>query len=109
MQVALQVSLTPALPLDRRRSAAQLITAARVRRASLARIYRQSSLETLAFVFQNQSLHTLRAYSAMLKSDAGQRYVRAVNIGLSLGMLDAAEVLGESMQPLVSRRLGLGV
>ena len=109
MQVALQMGLTPALPSDQRQSAAQLISAARVHRPALTRAYQESSLESIAFVYQDQSLDALRAFSAMLKTAAGQRYVHAVNLGLSHGMLDAAEALGESMKPLLLRRLGQGV
>lgn len=109
MQVALQVGLSPALPSEQRQSVAQLISSARAHRPALTRAYEESSLESLAFVYQLQSLQTLRAFAAILKTPAGQRYVHAVNRGLSKGMLDAAEALGESMKPLLVRRLGQGV
>lgn len=109
MQVALQVGVTPALPEGHKQSVTQLISTARAQRSSLTRTYRDSSLESLAFVFQNQSLESLQAFAAMLKTPAGQNYVHAVNLGLSRGMLEAAEALGEAMQPLLSRHLGRGV
>ncbi|NND91236.1 MAG: hypothetical protein HKN42_10260 [Granulosicoccus sp.] len=109
MQVALQVALTPALPPEQRLDAEQLIIAARSQRAQLTREYHGSSLETLAFVFQDSSVDTLQKFTAMLNTAAGQRYVRAVNLGLSRGMLDAANALGQSMTPIVAQRNGLGV
>ncbi|MGQ7846148.1 hypothetical protein ACUNV4_16815 [Granulosicoccus sp. 3-233] len=109
MQVALQLGLTPALPVEQRRSARQLIDTAQAQRPVLTRAYQESSLETIAFLYQQQSLDTLRAFTDILETDAGQRYVQAVNRGLSHGMLDAAETLGKSMQSLLIRRLGQGV
>lgn len=109
MQVALQLGLTPALPLEQRQSARQLISAAQAHRPALTRAYQESSLESIAFLYQQQSLDTLRAFAAMLKTAAGRNYVHALNRGLSHGMLDAAEALGESMKPLLLRRLGQGV
>jgi hypothetical protein len=109
MQVAMQVSLTPVLPLNERLSPKQLLFAAQEQRPTLTRIYRQSSLETLAFVFQGQSTDSLRAYSAVLKTNAGQRYVTALNDGMTRGLFDAAEQLGLSIQAILKGRIGQGV
>jgi hypothetical protein len=109
MQVAMQVSLTPVLPLNDRLSPKQLLFEAQEQRPALTRIYRQSSLETLAFVFQEQSTDSLRAYSAVLKTNAGQRYVTALNDGMTRGLFDAAEQLGLSIQAILKGRIGQGV
>ncbi|MFT5894307.1 MAG: hypothetical protein ACI8VW_001176 [bacterium] len=109
MQVAMQVSLTPVLPLNDRLSPKQLLFEAQEQRPALTRIYRQSSLETLAFVFQEQSTDSLRAYSAVLKTNAGQRYVTALNDGMTRGLFDAAEQLGLSIQAILIGRTGQGV
>ncbi len=108
MQVALQLSLSPALPAEHRSSARELISSAKAHRPQLTRLYRESSLESIAFLYQQLSLDTLHAFTGMLETQAGQRYVQALNLGLSHGMLDAAEALGESMKPLLLRRLGQG-
>jgi hypothetical protein len=109
MQVAMQVSLTPVLPLNDRLSPKQLLFEAQEQRPALTRIYRQSSLETLAFVFQEQSTDSLKAYSAVLKTNAGQRYVTALNDGMTRGLFDAAEQLGLSIQAILIGRTGQGV
>jgi hypothetical protein len=109
MQVAMQVSLTPVLPLNDRLSPKQLLFEAQEQRPALTRIYRQSSLETLAFVFQEQSTDSLKAYSAVLKTNAGQRYVTALNDGMTRGLFDAAEQLGLSIQAILIGRIGQGV
>ena len=109
MQVALQVSLTAALPADQRQSVADMIRAAQEHRGHLTVEYHRSSLESLAFVFQEQSVDSLRAFTTILESSAGQRYVQAINVGLSRGMLDAVEDLGEAISPLVTRRMNAGL
>lgn len=109
MQVAMQVSLTAVLPADQQRSARDLLSAAQMQRPALTKHYRQSSLETLGFVFQQQSLDELRKYSTVLNTEAGQHYVVAINGGLSLGLIRAAENLGLSIQTLVAGQLGQGV
>lgn len=108
MQVAMQVSLSPVLPVDERLSPRQLLHAAQGQRPELTRLYRQSSLETLAFVFQEQSTDAIRAYSAMLKTNAGQRYVTALNEGMTRGLFSAAEQLGISIQEILKGRIGQG-
>jgi hypothetical protein len=109
MQVAMQVSLSPVLPAIERLGAKQLLLAAQEQRPELTRVYRQSSLETLAFVFQEQSTDAIRAYSAMLKTNAGQRYVIALNEGMTRGLFNAAEQLGISIQEILKGRIGQGV
>ena len=109
MQVAMQVSLTPVLPLEERMSAKQLLLAAQEQRPELTRRYRQSSLESLAFVFQEQPIEAIKAYSAMLKTSAGQRYVTALNEGMTRGLFTAAEQLGMSIQEILKGRIGQGV
>lgn len=109
MQVAMQVSLTPVLPLEERMSAKQLLLAAQEQRPELTRRYRQSSLESLAFVFQEQPIEAINAYSAMLKTSAGQRYVTALNEGMTRGLFTAAEQLGMSIQEILKGRIGQGV
>ncbi len=109
MQIALQVGLMPALPLHLQESLSELIQMASIQRIALRKQYQSTSLETLAFMFQMQSLETLVAFTAVLKSESGQRYVKATNVGLSHGLLRAAEALGQAMQPLMIQRLGVGV
>lgn len=109
MQVAMQMSLSPVLSVDERLSPKQLLSAAQEQRPELTRIYRQSSLETLAFVFKEQSTDAIRAYSAMLKTTAGQRYVAALNEGMTRGLFSAAEQLGVSLQEILKGRIGQGV
>lgn len=109
MQIALQVGLTPALPLHLQESVSDLLQMASIQRVALREQYQSTSLETLAFMFQKQSLETLVAFTAVLKSDAGQRYVKATNVGLNHGLLSAAEALGQAMKPLMIQRLGMGV
>jgi hypothetical protein len=109
MQVAMQMSLSPVLPANERMSPNQLLFAAQEQRAELTRAYRQSSLETLAFVFQGQSTDALRAYSTMLKTSAGQQYVTALNEGMTRGLFKAAEQLGLSIQEILKGRIGQGV
>ncbi len=109
MQIALQVGLTPALPLHLQESVSDLLQIASVQRTTLRKQYQSTSLETLAFMFQMQSLETLGAFTAVLKSESGQRYVKATNVGLNHGLLSAAEALGQSMKPLMIQRLGVGV
>ncbi len=109
MQIALQVGLTPALPLHLQESVSDLLQMASIQRIALRKQYQSTSLETLAFMFQRQSLETLVAFTAVLKSEAGQRYVKATNVGLSHGLLSAAEALGQAMKPLMIQRLGTGV
>ncbi|ASJ74350.1 hypothetical protein [Granulosicoccus antarcticus] len=108
MQVALQVGLMPALPAHQQESVSDLIDAARAHQSAMRRQYQASSLETLAFMFQNQSVDMLRDFNEVLQSGAGQRYVRATNIGLSRGMLNAAEELGQLLKPILTQRLGMG-
>ena len=109
MQVAMQVSLTPALPEDQQRSPSDLLRAAQFQRPGLTEHYRQSSLATLSFVFQKQSLAELHQYSTLLNTETGQLYVVAVNNGLSRGLFCAAENLGQSIQALLTGRSGQGV
>jgi len=109
MQVAMQVSLTPILPAEERLSAKQLLVAAQEQRPELTRLYRQSSLETLAFVFQEQSIDTITEYADLLNTNAGQRYVLALNEGMTRGLFSAAEQLGLSIQEILKGRLGQGV
>jgi len=109
MQVAMQVGLTPVLPANQQRSARDLLRSAQAQRPSLTRHYQQSSLETLSFVFQEQSMDELRHYCNLLNSEAGQHYVAAINNGLSRGLIRAAEKLGHSIQTLLSARMGQGV
>jgi hypothetical protein len=109
MQVAMQMSLSPVLSANERMSPNQLLFAAQEQRAELTRAYRQSSLETLAFVFQGQSTDALRAYSTMLKTSAGQQYVTALNEGMTRGLFKAAEQLGLSIQEILKGRIGQGV
>lgn len=109
MQVAMQVSLTPVLPDDQQRSVSDLLREAQIQRPGLSKHYRQSSLETLSFVFQEQSRSELHEYSAQLRTEAGQQYVVAINDGLSRGLFRAAEALGQSIQTLLTGRLGQGV
>lgn len=109
MQVAMQVSLSPLLPVNERVSARQLLLAAKSQRPELTRIYRQSSLETLAFVFQEQSIDAIRAYAAILKTNAGQQYGTALNEGMTRGLFNAGEQLGLSIQQILKGRLGQGV
>ena len=54
-------------------------------------------------------MDSLRAFTTILESSAGQRYVQAINVGLSRGMLDAVEDLGEAISPLVTRRMNAGL
>ncbi len=109
MQIALQMGLTPALPLHLQESLSELLQIASVQRTALLKQYQATSLETLAFMFRMQSLETLAAFTAIVKSDSGQRYVKATNVGLNHGLLRAAEALGQSMKPLMIQRLGVGV
>ena len=108
MQVAMQVSLTPVLPTTEQMTASQLLLAAQEQRPELTRIYRKSSLETLAFVFREQSTESLSAYAAILSSEAGRRYIEAVNDGLTKGLFNAAEKLGVSLQEILHGRIGQG-
>ncbi len=109
MQVAMQVSLTPALPASEQLPAHELMSAAQQLRPELTRAYQVSTLQSLAYIFHEQSLDELRAYAAMLKTGAGQRYVTATNNGLSRGLFSAAEQLGVSIQRILAGRLGQGV
>ena len=109
MQVAMQVALTPALPIEEQLSPTALMIAAQRLRPELSRVYQQNSLETLAFVFQHQNLDELRAYAAMLNSAAGQRYIVASNDGLNRALFSAAQGLGENIKTLLSSRSGQGV
>lgn len=106
MQVALQISLTPVLPGKERQSAVQLIRTAEQQRPLLLRIYRESSLQSLAFIYHDLSEQTLEEFVDILGSDSGRQYVGAVNQALNKGMLDAAESLGQAMKPLLTQRLG---
>jgi hypothetical protein len=106
MQVAMQVSLSPVLPANERLSPSQLLLVAQEQRPELTRVYRQSSLETLAFVFQGQSTDAIRAYAAILKTKAGQKYVTALNEGMTRGLFNAAEQLGMSIQEILKGRIG---
>ncbi|MDB4222853.1 hypothetical protein N9850_03705 [Granulosicoccus sp.] len=108
MQVAMQVSLSPVLPANERLSPSELLLVAQEQRPELTRVYRQSSLETLAFVFQEQSTDAISAYAAVLKTNAGQRYVTALNEGMTRGLFSAAEQLGMSIQEILKGRLGQG-
>lgn len=108
MQIAMQVSLTPILPTAEQLSPLQLHTIAEQLRPELTELYYKSSLETLAFVFQDQSREALQAYSDILNTQAGQRYANAVNDGLSRGLFNSAEQLGLLLQDIVAARLGQG-
>ena len=108
MQIAMQVSLTPILPAAEQLSPVQLQGVAEELRPELTAIYYESSLETLAFVFKDLSLSALRDYAEVLDTDAGQRYVRAVNDGLSRGLFNSAEKLGFLLQDILAVRLGQG-
>ena len=108
MQVAMQVSLSPVLPVNERLSPSELLVAAQEQRPELTRAYRHSSLETLAFVFQEQSTDAIRAYSSVLYTNAGQRYITALNEGMTRGLFDAAEQLGMSIQGILKGRIGQG-
>ncbi len=108
MQIAMQVSLTPILPTAEQLSPLQLHSIAEQLRPELTELYYKSSLETLAFVFQDQSREALQAYSDILDTDAGQRYATAVNDGLSRGLFISAEQLGLLLQDIAAVRLGQG-
>jgi len=109
MQVAMQVSLTPVLPAEEQLTPRQLLVAAQEQRPELTRLYRQSSLETLAFVFHDQSTDAIKAYIDVLDTQAGQRYTTALNQGLNRGLFNAAEQLGLSLQVILQGRVGQGV
>lgn len=109
MQVAIQISITPALPAEQRQPVYELIKAAQSQRAVLTNKFRESSRQTLAYVFRDQSLEDIKAYTRLLQTAAGQRYIQASNVGLSRGMFAAAERLGKSLQPLLANVTGLGV
>lgn len=108
MQVAMQVSLSPALPVEQRLSPQELLMAAQEQRGELTNVYRKSSLATIAFVFKDQPVHSIEAYAKVLKTDAGQNFVTAINSGLTKGLFDAAEQLGVSIQEILSGRVGQG-
>lgn len=108
MQVAMQVSMTPILPIEQRRSATDLMRAAQRQRSGLTNHYLENSLETLGFIFQQQSLEQLKSYTSLLNTEAGQLYVVAINDGLSRGLIYAAENLGSTFQKLLEGRVGQG-
>lgn len=108
MQVAMQVSLSPALPVEQRLSAKELLIAAQEQRDELTRAYRESSLATIAFVFKDRPVDDLRAYTQVLKTNAGQNFVASINTGLTKGLFNAAEQLGVSIQEILSGRIGQG-
>ena len=108
MQVALQVSLSPALPVEQRLSPREFLMIAQEQRDELTNAYLESSLAGLAFIYQDQSIDAIRAYSAILKTDAGQRFVKATNRGLTRGLFHAAEQLGVSVNAILVGRTGLG-
>lgn len=109
MQLSMQVSLTPVLPASEQLSPEQLMVVVEQMRRGLTQTYYESSLQTLAFVFKDQPLETLHVYAKQLNSTAGQRFVSAVNDGLSRGLFGAAEQLGVSLQEILAGRLGQGV
>ncbi len=108
MQVAMQVSLSPALPVEQRLSPREFLMVAQEQREELTNAYLESSLAGLAFIYQDQSIDAIRAYSAILKTDAGQHFVKAINRGLTRGLFDAAEQLGVSIQDILAGRIGQG-
>lgn len=108
MQVAMHVSLMPVMPTEQQVSASQVLAQARTQVDELTELYRQGSLETLAFIFKDQTVDAINDYSSALKTAAGQRYVRAINDGLNRGLFSAAEQLGLSIQGIVQQRIGQG-
>ena len=108
MQVAMQVSLSPALPAEQRLSPQELLSAAQGQRTELTHAYRKSSLATIAFVFKDQPIEAIKAYTDVLQTAAGQNFVSALNTGLTKGLFNAAEQLGVSIQEILVGRVGQG-
>ncbi|MFK8075520.1 MAG: hypothetical protein AB8B84_02965 [Granulosicoccus sp.] len=108
MQVAMQVSLSPALPAEQRLSPQELLSAAQGQRMELTHAYRKSSLATIAFVFKDQPIEAIQAYTDVLQTEAGQNFVSALNTGLTKGLFNAAEQLGVSIQEILVGRVGQG-
>lgn len=106
MQVALQAGLTPALPETQRLDLRTLLKQAESARTDLEIHYRENTLHSLAFIYRELPDGVLLEHASQLRSEAGRRFVQAVNRGLNKGMLQAAESLGVGLQPILHQRLG---
>lgn len=101
MQVAFNVSLSQALPLEQRLSIEQLLSMADQQKPGLYEVYREQSQALLLFMYQQFSDAELLVLENELASVAGQKFVHAVNLSIQKALFNASQELGERVAEML--------
>lgn len=103
VQMAFNMSLSPFLPEQYHSSRADVEHIANENHTDLMMEYRQQTREVLMFTYQDFSIGELKRFNEMLATDAGQKFVAAINSGVKKAMFSASLDMGDGLGALVGQ------